>query len=63
MAADISQACRHCGEPIIPCPEPIRFCKGWKHAGFAGKPVGAHYCGGRSINPMAEPKDVPDRGR
>jgi hypothetical protein len=56
-------ACRHCGGLIVPCAEPARFCKGWKHALFLHYgPVGAHYCEGRSINPMAEPEDWPDRG-
>jgi hypothetical protein len=50
--------CRHCGQEIVPCPAPtvIPVCKGWKHARFIDSmPVGAHYCEGRSINPVAEP--------
>jgi hypothetical protein len=50
--------CRHCKREIVPCPAPsmIPVCKGWKHAEFLDSmPVGAHYCGGRSVNPVAEP--------
>lgn len=49
-------ACRHCGDRIIPCSHAVLFCKGWKHVQFiTSKPIGAHYCGGRSVNPVAEP--------
>lgn len=50
--------CRHCGMDIEPCTHPRRgnpVCKGWRHEGYEDKPVGAHYCEGRSINPSAEP--------
>jgi hypothetical protein len=50
--------CRHCGMDIEPCPHPrggMPVCKGWRHSGFTSQPVGAHYCGGRSISPSAEP--------
>ena len=52
--------CRYCGGLIVPCTEPIRYCKGWKHAAYLHYgPVGPHYCEGRSINPMAEPGGSP----
>lgn len=50
--------CRHCGQLIRRCPHPagtLPVCKGWRHEGYEGQPVGAHYCGGRSVNPSAEP--------
>ena len=41
---------------VIPCTEPVRFCKGWKHVAYLHYgPVGPHYCEGRSVNPLAEP--------
>jgi hypothetical protein len=52
--------CRHCCEPIVRCTEPIQYCKGWKHAAYLHYgPVGAHYCQGRSINPLAAPGGDP----
>lgn len=54
--------CRHCGMDIEPCPHPRSanpVCKGWRHEGYENKPIGAHYCGGRSINPSAEPATGP----
>jgi hypothetical protein len=62
-------ACRHCSEEIVPCPTPSMalFCEGWKHVRFIDSmPVGAHYCDGRSINPVAEPElqsSLPESGR
>jgi hypothetical protein len=50
--------CRHCGEEIIQCGPYGLGCwaKGWKHTRFVDSmPAGAHYCEGRSINPVAEP--------
>jgi hypothetical protein len=52
--------CRHCRTGIKPCSHPRgvlpdAICKGWRHKGYEGQPVGAHYCGGRSVNPSAEP--------
>jgi hypothetical protein len=59
LGEEAATVCRHCGAEITRCPEePVvgLFCKGWKHAEFvAAKPIGAHYCGGRSVNPVAEP--------
>jgi hypothetical protein len=52
-------SCRHCRGEIIPCTEPIRYCKGWKHAAYLHYgPVGPHYCEGRSVNPLAEPAET-----
>lgn len=50
-------ACRHCRGAIVRCrPErQIPACKGWKHVAWLSMPIGAHYCGGRSVNPSAEP--------
>ena len=57
MTAEAGTACRHCRELIVPCTEPVRFCKGWKHAAFLRYgPVGAHYCEGRTLSPLAEPE-------
>jgi hypothetical protein len=50
--------CRHCGTDIEPCPHArgaMPVCKGWRHTGYEDQPVGSHYCGGRSVNPSAEP--------
>jgi hypothetical protein len=51
--------CRHCGGKIAPCPQGaghIPACLGWIHPAYARYgPVGPHYCGGRSVNPSAEP--------
>lgn len=58
--------CRHCGMDIEPCPHPrsaTPVCRGWRHSGRTSQPVGAHYCGGRSISPSAEPairEEAPD---
>ena len=63
-AEDEPVTCRHCGEPISPCPHLPAFypvCKGWRHEGYKSQPIGAHYCGGRSINPSAEPREDEDR--
>ena len=52
--------CKHCGKLVRPCPNrpaPMApaFCRGWIHVGMDDRPVGRHYCDGRSINPHAEP--------
>ena len=49
--------CRHCGALIRRCEhaEPNPLCKGWRHVGYDSQPVIGHCCGGRSINPAAEP--------
>jgi hypothetical protein len=50
--------CRHCGQRIRRCPHPagaMPVCKGWRHEGHDDQLIGAHYCGGRSVNPAAEP--------
>jgi hypothetical protein len=61
--ADPARTCRHCKQPIEACPHagphPWPVCKGWRHQGFPGQPVGAHHCGARSINPLAEPEAPP----
>ena len=58
-------SCRHCGEEIVPCAMyGIGRCvaAGWKHVRFIeSMPVGAHYCEGRSVNPVAEPRPSPPR--
>lgn len=57
--------CRHCGQLIRRCPHPagtMPVCKGWRHDGYDGQPIGAHYCGGRSVNPSAEPAGTGDPG-
>jgi len=56
--ADVT--CKHCKQPIEPCHRagqlPTGVCAGWRHTALiAGRPIGAHYCRGRSINPLAEP--------
>lgn len=51
--------CRHCGGDIVrTCDDPAAHgvCKGWKHAEYAtSQPAISHYCGGRSVNQLAEP--------
>lgn len=53
--------CRHCGGPIRRCTSTSAgsphnpICKGWRHVGYDDQPVIGHSCGGRSINPLAEP--------
>jgi hypothetical protein len=61
VTAETGTSCRHCHEPVVPCTgQRGSFCKGWKHAAFLHYgPVGAHYCEGRSINPVAELEDRP----
>jgi hypothetical protein len=55
-------SCRHCGEEIVPCPTPTLICEGWRHVRYLHfGPVGSHYCGGRSINPVAKPEAAADR--
>jgi hypothetical protein len=50
--------CKHCGEPIERCPiDPCSWNGGWRHAGYLSQPTGSHYCGGRSVNPIAEPAE------
>lgn len=52
-------SCKYCREEIVPCPTPstIPVCRGWKHVRFLDSmPIGAHYCEGRSVNPVAEPE-------
>jgi hypothetical protein len=59
--AEGQRTCRHCGEEIVPCgPYGIGcWARGWKHAQFMeSMPVGAHYCHGRSVNPVAEPAEA-----
>lgn len=55
-------SCRHCHGELVRCPNPVSgICNGWKHADYAeSQPAISHYCGGRSVNPLAEP-DVPWR--
>jgi hypothetical protein len=51
--------CRHCDQPIAGCPEaPCVNPKGWFHLGMPDRPIGKHYCAGRSINPLAEPAEA-----
>lgn len=59
--------CRHCGKPIERChtasgapTHGYPMCKGWRHAGYGSQPVIGHCCGGRSINPAAEPEEEAD---
>jgi hypothetical protein len=53
-------SCKHCREEIVPCGQANLFCRGWKHVRFLDSmPIGAHYCGGRSVNPLAEPEANP----
>jgi hypothetical protein len=62
MAGGVT-ACRHCGEEIVPCGYLGLGCwaHGWKHLRWIDSmPVGSHYCGGRSINPLAEPEAAAD---
>lgn len=50
--------CRHCEADIEPCPHSrggMPVCKGWRHRGHGNQPIGSHYCGGRAVNPSAEP--------
>ena len=56
------KACRRCGQEIVRCPHtPSAFCKSWRHAELvASQPVLAHFCGGDSNGPLAEP-EVPVR--
>lgn len=55
--------CRHCGAPVRRCDHAgantadYPLCKGWRHVGYEDQPVIGHCCGGRSINPAAEPKE------
>ena len=51
------KTCRHCEQAIEHCPHvPARFCRGWRHAGFAAaESVIAHFCGGQSNGALAEP--------
>jgi hypothetical protein len=54
----VADICAHCQQPIERCPHDCaagHLLRGWRHTGYPGKPIGAHYCGGRSINPVAEP--------
>ena len=49
--------CVHCGQPVVPCfGAALPACKGWVHAGMDDRPIGRHYCEGRSVNPSAEPE-------
>ena len=55
---ELVNICRHCGEPIEPCPTcpPEReVTKGWRHVGYDSQPMGGHFCGGRTVNALAEP--------
>lgn len=56
--------CAHCGNEIVPCAGgALPVCKGWIHAAYAERhPVGAHYCGARSVNPSAEPASPESSG-
>lgn len=55
--------CRHCNGPIHRCISTCAtatdypLCKGWRHVGHDDQPVIGHCCGGRSINPAAEPRE------
>lgn len=55
--------CRHCGQEIVQSCDPPSLpglCRGWKHTAWLDQmPIGAHYCGGRSVNPLAEPAEPP----
>lgn len=56
-------SCRHCHEEIVPCPTPTLICEGWKHVRYLHfGPIGAHYCEGRSVNPVAEPAIADSQG-
>lgn len=60
--ATMTETCRYCQQPIERCPHDCaagHVLKGWRHIGYPDKPIGAHYCGGRSINPAAEPASTP----
>lgn len=55
-------ACRHCDKPIERCRVNTGalgngLCKGWRHVGSDSQPVIGHCCGGRLINPAAEPEE------
>jgi len=55
--------CRHCHCPIRRCTSTCAtatdypLCHGWRHVGYDNQPVIGHCCGGRSINPAAEPRE------
>jgi len=63
LAAPELRWCRHCGGPIRRCTSSCAgkpdypLCKGWRHVGYDSQPVIGHCCGGRSINPAAEPRE------